>query len=304
MQSVKRLMVVCLPITQRRNKEMNSEAFVYCWTDHKTNMLYVGYHKHKNINKPFQDGYICDGCYEKDIGKHKKHSNRIWDEYQIRPQDFTRQIIAEGFAEDCRKLESNILSVVDAKNSSDYYNQHNGDGNFTCKGHTEEYKKWKSERTKGENNLFYGKRHTKGTRDLIKQLRAQAPVEMNERISDSLKLYYANESEEEKEIRSNRMKKWLEENGHPLKGKPRSEETIEKLRYANLNRSEEAKENHRLAALRRIGTKDSEETRKRKSIARRKRKDSPAKGKKWSFESRQNFSDVRSGRKPPKRSKK
>lgn len=29
----------------------NQEAFVYCWTDHKTNMLYVGYHKHKNINK-------------------------------------------------------------------------------------------------------------------------------------------------------------------------------------------------------------------------------------------------------------
>ena len=34
------------------------EAFVYCWTDHKTNKLYVGVHK-GSIN----DGYICSSKY-------------------------------------------------------------------------------------------------------------------------------------------------------------------------------------------------------------------------------------------------
>ena len=38
---------------------MNSyESFVYCWTDTKRNMLYVGKHK-GDIN----DGYICSSKY-------------------------------------------------------------------------------------------------------------------------------------------------------------------------------------------------------------------------------------------------
>lgn len=66
---------------------MNMEAFVYCWTDHKTNMLYVGSHKGTT-----DDGYVCS-------------SRHMMKEYKKRPSDFTRQIIAEGSLHDIRKKE-------------------------------------------------------------------------------------------------------------------------------------------------------------------------------------------------------
>lgn len=85
------------------------EAFVYCWTDHKTNKLYVGSHK-----GTIDDGYICSSKY-------------MLEEYNKRPNDFTRQIIAEGKLEDIRSLESAILKSVNARLNEDFYNQHNND---------------------------------------------------------------------------------------------------------------------------------------------------------------------------------
>ena len=35
-----------------------AEAFVYCWTDHKTNKIYIGSHK-GDVN----DGYVCSSKY-------------------------------------------------------------------------------------------------------------------------------------------------------------------------------------------------------------------------------------------------
>ena len=69
------------------------EAFVYCWTDVKTNKLYIGSHK-GTVN----DGYVCS-------------SKLMLQEYTKRPQDFTRQIVAEG-------------------NDDLFYNQHNGFGTY------------------------------------------------------------------------------------------------------------------------------------------------------------------------------
>ena len=71
---------------------MNS--FVYCWTDHATSKLYVGFHK----GNP-DDGYICSS-------KHMKK------EYKARPQDFTRQIIATGTYEDCRNFENVVIKAM------------------------------------------------------------------------------------------------------------------------------------------------------------------------------------------------
>lgn len=92
------------------------EAFVYCWTDHKTNKLYVGVHKGST-----DDGYVCS-------------SKVMMKEYKKRQQDFTRQIVAEGTDLDCRALESSILKSVDAKMNESFYNMHNNDGNFYWKG--------------------------------------------------------------------------------------------------------------------------------------------------------------------------
>lgn len=88
------------------------EAFVYCWTDHKMNKLYVGSHKGSE-----DDGYICS-------------SKIMLEEYNQRPQDFTRQIVAEGLDKDIRKLEVKILESVNAKLNEDFYNLSNGYDNY------------------------------------------------------------------------------------------------------------------------------------------------------------------------------
>lgn len=51
---------------------MNSyESFVYCWTDTKRNMLYVGKHK-GDIN----DGYICSSKYFLSEYKNKTYDSK------------------------------------------------------------------------------------------------------------------------------------------------------------------------------------------------------------------------------------
>lgn len=95
------------------------EAFVYCWTDKKTNMLYVGSHKGS-----IDDGYVCSSKY-------------MLEEYNKRPDDFSRQIVAEGALSDIRKLESNILLSVDAAADDKFYNMHNNNGVYILKKHTE-----------------------------------------------------------------------------------------------------------------------------------------------------------------------
>jgi hypothetical protein len=99
------------------------EAFTYCWTDKKTQKLYVGVHLGSET-----DGYICS-C------------KLMLDEYFKRPEDFSRQVIARGFYADMIKFETSILKTVDAAKSNFFYNGHNGDGKFYNKGHSEETKK-------------------------------------------------------------------------------------------------------------------------------------------------------------------
>lgn len=49
-------------------------------------------------------------------------------EYNRRPNDFNRQIIAEGNLSDIRKLETKILQSVNAKINENFYNKHQNDG--------------------------------------------------------------------------------------------------------------------------------------------------------------------------------
>lgn len=88
------------------------EAFVYCWTDKKTNKLYVGSHKGST-----EDGYICS-------------SKLMIEEYRKRPENFSRQIVAHGSLADIRKLEAKILQSVNASVNENFYNKHENDGFF------------------------------------------------------------------------------------------------------------------------------------------------------------------------------
>lgn len=111
------------------------EAFVYCWTDHLTNKLYVGSHK----GSP-EDGYVCS-------------SKWMMEEYRIRPQDFTRQIIAEGTLDDIRVLETKILQAENAAVNENYYNKHMNNGfyfaGWTTETITDEHRKNMSIAQKG-----------------------------------------------------------------------------------------------------------------------------------------------------------
>src|SRR5688572_18739869 len=100
-----------------------TEAFLYCWTDTKTNKLYVGVHKGSE-----QDGYICS-------------SKLMMNEYRNRPDDFIREVVANGSYNDVRSLERAILKSVDAARNPEFYNRHNADSKFYNLKHSEETKR-------------------------------------------------------------------------------------------------------------------------------------------------------------------
>lgn len=128
------------------------EAFVYCWTDKKTNMLYVGSHKGST-----DDGYVCSSKY-------------MLEEYSKRPEDFSRQIVAEGKFEDIRSLESVILKSVNARLNEQFYNMHENDGKFYLKFHTEATKNKISKGNTGNKRPDLSERNKKGlTKEQIKK---------------------------------------------------------------------------------------------------------------------------------------
>jgi hypothetical protein len=133
------------------------EAFAYVWTDHQTKKLYVGTHK----GSP-NDGYICSGKF-------------MLEEYNTRPEDFTRQIIASGTYEDMIVFESSILRACNAKKDPLMYNQHNGDGKFYNSGHTEETKvKLKIARNKRTDKPNFGNTHNEETRKVMSEKAKEA----------------------------------------------------------------------------------------------------------------------------------
>ena len=73
-------------------------------------MLYVGSHKGST-----DDGYICSSKY-------------MLEEYNKRPENFSRQIVAEGELTDIRKLEAKILQSANARLDESFYNKHDNDG--------------------------------------------------------------------------------------------------------------------------------------------------------------------------------
>lgn len=141
-----------------------TDSFLYCWTDRRNNMLYVGIHKGSQ-----HDGYICS-------------SKLTLEQYNQRPHDFVRQIIASGTYNDMRSLETAILTSEDAARSTVYYNKHNNNGKYVNLNHSEDTKQ-KMSRAKtgkpiikargprphfaGTNNHFFGKTHTAQSRHIM-----------------------------------------------------------------------------------------------------------------------------------------
>ena len=142
------------------------DSFLYCWTDIKTNMLYVGIHKGCQ-----HDGYVCS-------------SRLMMEAYKERPTDFTRQIVATGNYKDMKALETAILTSENAAKSRLYYNRANNTGHFVNLKHTKETKEKisKSKRgllilsargprpnASGEKNHFFQKKHSEQTRKIMSE---------------------------------------------------------------------------------------------------------------------------------------
>jgi hypothetical protein len=111
---------------------MLKEAFVYCWIDNSKDMLYIGSH-----NGSVDDGYVCSSKY-------------MNEEYNQRPQDFTRLVLAKGKTKEMRKLEETLLTTLGAAQSEYYYNRSNGNKKFYNSRCSEEHKRRISENLKGK----------------------------------------------------------------------------------------------------------------------------------------------------------
>jgi len=97
-----------------------NDSFVYIWTDLLTSKRYIGYHK----GTP-DDGYVCS-------------SKPMLTEYNMRPQDFTREIVAQGSQPEMHTFEQDLIKSTNAHKDPGYYNQALSTGPFYCTSHTPE----------------------------------------------------------------------------------------------------------------------------------------------------------------------
>lgn len=96
-----------------------TQAYIYRWTHLPTSKWYIGV-RTKNGCHP-NDGYICSSKIVKPL-------------IERSPAEWQREILHTGTPEEMIKLESAILTELDAKNNKNSYNLQNGDGKFTTSG--------------------------------------------------------------------------------------------------------------------------------------------------------------------------
>ena len=96
-------------------------AYIYRWTHLPTSKWYIGVRTKKDCHP--NDGYICSSKIVKPL-------------IESSPAEWQREILHTGTPDEMIKLESSILTKLDAKNNVNSYNLQNGDGNFTTAGIT------------------------------------------------------------------------------------------------------------------------------------------------------------------------
>ena len=94
-------------------------AYVYKWTHIPTSKWYIGVRTKTGCHP--NDGYICSSKIVKPL-------------IESSPADWHREILYTGLPSEMLKMESEILTNLDAKNNVNSYNLQNGDGKFTTAG--------------------------------------------------------------------------------------------------------------------------------------------------------------------------
>lgn len=96
-------------------------AYIYKWTHIPTSKWYIGVRSKVGCHP--DDGYICSSKVVKPL-------------IEASPNEWVREILHTGSPEEMIELESKLLKSLDAKNDSNSYNLHNGDGKFSTTGLT------------------------------------------------------------------------------------------------------------------------------------------------------------------------
>ena len=156
-------------------------AYIYKWIHLPTSKWYIGV-RTKNGCHP-DDGYICSSKIVKPL-------------IESSPTEWQREILYTGTPDEMLKLESCILTDLDAKNNVNSYNLQNGDGNFTTTGITmpdawvEKIRKGNSGKIRSEQaRENYRRANRKKAQDLdyLKKLRKPKLDDHKSKISASLK---------------------------------------------------------------------------------------------------------------------
>lgn len=133
-----------------------TQAYLYKWTHISSGMWYIGCRTSKGCHP--EDGYLCSSTLIKPLLIES-------------PTKWSREILCISNPEYIINLESNYLHILDAKNDPLSFNQHNGDGKFILKGHSQKtIDKFKDGRMAKANNGFFGKKHTPESIELSKRI--------------------------------------------------------------------------------------------------------------------------------------
>lgn len=89
------------------SEDESGEAFLYMWVDTKTDRKYIGYH-----TGTVTDGYVCS-------------SSLMNEEYEKRPADFIRTILAWGTTQQMYELETILLLELKAATRGAFFNVSN-----------------------------------------------------------------------------------------------------------------------------------------------------------------------------------
>lgn len=133
-------------------------AYIYQWTHLPDSKWYIGVRTKKDCHP--DDGYICSSKIVKPL-------------IESSFNDWQRKILHTGTPEEMIKLESSILTELDAKNNKNSYNLHNGDGNFTTAGMIMP-KEWVDKISKGNSGKVRNEEARENYRR-ANQLKAQDP---------------------------------------------------------------------------------------------------------------------------------
>jgi hypothetical protein len=120
--------------------------YIYKWIHLPTGKWYIGSKIRNGWNPSRHEEYICSSKEVKPLVTENRN-------------EWAYEILHIGDAESIARLETYILSELDAKNNPMSFNQHNGDGLYSRAGVKENAttRKRKSDARIGEKNPMYGK---------------------------------------------------------------------------------------------------------------------------------------------------